>query len=131
MLHVSTTMKSSLVALASALLLHGTSGAQVQFEDITDAAGLAVPQGAGLQIGFGAGLEQLQMTGGAAAGDFNGDGWVDLFVTMLDRHDVLFANLGVDANGEHRGFRDVTARCFPAPGPGPAQQRRGLRGHRQ
>ena len=49
MLHVSTTMKSSLVALASALLLHGTSGAQVQFEDITDAAGLAVPQGAGLK----------------------------------------------------------------------------------
>ncbi|MDG1983052.1 MAG: CRTAC1 family protein [Planctomycetota bacterium] len=112
-------MQSLLAALASTLLLQGTSGAQVQFVDVTDAAGLAVPQGAGLQIGFGAGLEQLQMTGGAAAGDFNGDGWVDLFVTMLDRHDVLFANLGVDGNGDHRGFRDVTARCFPAPGPGP------------
>lgn len=105
--------------LLPAGLLVGTATAQVQFQDVTAAAGVDVAQAAGLATGVGAGLEQLQMTGGAAAADVNGDGWVDLLLTMLDRHDVLFVNLGVDASGEHRGFVDATARCFPAPGPGP------------
>ena len=35
-----------------------------------------------------------RMTGGAAAGDFDGDGSTDLLVTRLDGHDLLFRNRG-------------------------------------
>ena len=35
-----------------------------------------------------------RMTGGAAAGDFDGDGSTDLIVTRLDGHDLLYRNLG-------------------------------------
>ena len=45
-----------------------------------------------------------RMTGGAAAGDFNGDGAIDLLVTRLDGHDLLFRNRGdgtfVDVSAE-------------------------------
>jgi len=50
-----------------------------------------------------------RMTGGAAAGDFDGDGATDLIVTRLDGHDLLFRNLGdgtfVDVSGE-MGLQD-------------------------
>ena len=45
-------------------------------------------------------------TGGAAAGDFDGDGWTDLFVTRSDNTDILYRNLG---NGQ---FADVTSTSF-------------------
>ncbi len=35
-----------------------------------------------------------RMTGGAAAGDFDGDGATDLLVTRLDGYDLLFRNMG-------------------------------------
>ncbi len=35
-----------------------------------------------------------RMTGGAAAGDFDGDGAIDLIVTRMDDHDLLFRNRG-------------------------------------
>ena len=41
-------------------------------------------------------------TGGAAAADYDGDGWPDLFVTRLDGPGILFRNLGDGA------FTDVT-----------------------
>jgi hypothetical protein len=34
------------------------------------------------------------MTGAAAAGDYDRDGWIDLFVTRLHAPDILFRNLG-------------------------------------
>ena len=37
---------------------------------------------------------QLYMTGGAAAADYDNDGWIDLFVTRLDDTDILYRNLG-------------------------------------
>lgn len=37
---------------------------------------------------------QLYMTGGAAAADYDNDGWVDLIVTRLDATDILYRNLG-------------------------------------
>ncbi len=44
----------------------------------------------------------MRMTGGAAAADFDNDGWVDLFVTRIDDTDILYRNLG---NGT---FQDVS-----------------------
>ncbi|MEM8680869.1 MAG: VCBS repeat-containing protein, partial [Planctomycetota bacterium] len=52
---------------------------------------------------------QVYMTGGAAAGDYNNDGWVDLYVTRLDAPDILFENQGGT-------FVDVTTSAF---GPNP------------
>jgi len=46
---------------------------------------------------------QPMMGGGAAAGDFDGDGWVDLYVTRMDDTDILFRN-----NGDGT-FEDVSA----------------------
>lgn len=43
------------------------------------------------------------MAGGAAAGDYDGDGWIDLLVTRYDAHPVMFKNVGgtfVDVTGE-------------------------------
>jgi len=34
------------------------------------------------------------MIGAAAAGDYDGDGWVDLYVTRIDTRNLLFHNLG-------------------------------------
>ena len=42
----------------------------------------------------GALCDAERMTGGAAAGDFDGDGATDLLVTRLDGHDLLFRNRG-------------------------------------
>ena len=42
------------------------------------------------------------MSGGAAAGDFDGDGYVDLYFTRLDNSDILYRNLGDGT------FEDVT-----------------------
>lgn len=37
-----------------------------------------------------------RMTGGAAAGDYDGDGWIDLFLGQTDGPPVLYRNLGPD-----------------------------------
>jgi hypothetical protein len=64
------------------------------FTNVTATAGLTHVQ---------AGSSGTQpMTGGAVAGDFDGDGLVDLFFTRLDRADVLYRNTG-------DGFVDVSA----------------------
>jgi enediyne biosynthesis protein E4 len=36
----------------------------------------------------------VHMSGGAAAGDVDGDGWIDLYVTRLDAPGILFRNMG-------------------------------------
>jgi PKD repeat protein len=72
------------------------------FQNVTTAAGLDYAQ----QRNPSASASPLQsMTGGAAAGDFDGDGWVDLYVTRLDAPDLLFRNRGDGT------FEDVTSRA--------------------
>ncbi len=66
----------------------------MKFTDVTAEAGLA---GAGVSMGAGFSM-------GAAAGDFDNDGNVDLFVAGVGRS-LLYRNLG---NGK---FEDVTARA--------------------
>jgi hypothetical protein len=59
--------------------------------DVTSAAGLDV-----LQLALSdppSSEETVYMTGGAAAGDYDGDGFPDLYVTRLDAPDSLYRNL--------------------------------------
>ena len=73
------------------------------FTDVTHAAGLAYLQHHAADPPAclfdtphepGAFCEPERMTGGAAAGDYDGDGRVDLFVTRLDASGLLFRNRG-------------------------------------
>ena len=89
-------------------LVSGSASAQAHFTDVTLAAGIRYRQ-ATLPLGL---LEMPQMTGGACAGDFDGDGWVDLFVTRMDEAPILYRNRGQNTNGAHLGFEDVSAAAF-------------------
>lgn len=59
---------------------------RLRFTDVTQAAGL-LHEHVAVEV-----IDHL--TGGAAAGDFDGDGWVDLFVTGLAAPDRLYRNRG-------------------------------------
>ena len=72
----------------------------LMFTDVTLSSGVDyvqyhVPDPPGL-------AEPPYYTGGAAAGDYDNDGWVDLFVTRLDAPGILFRNRGDGT------FEDVT-----------------------
>lgn len=73
------------------------SGDRPRFTNVTDQAGIAHSHGIAMAPSLG------RMTGGAAAGDFDGDGWVDLFFTQLGGHELLYRN-----NGDGT-FSDVSA----------------------
>jgi len=88
--------------------------ARPSFQDVTVAAGIHH-----VQDNNGAGPEYW-MTGGAAVADYDNDGWTDLFVTRYHDTDILYRNLGVDGNGNHLGFTDVSAAAF---GPSPFNTR--------
>ncbi|MDH3469028.1 MAG: VCBS repeat-containing protein, partial [Gammaproteobacteria bacterium] len=76
------------------------NSAPKNFTDVTLAAGLDYSQAIrGADLGSG----PAYFTGGAAVGDYDADGWVDLYVTRFDNFDILYRNLG---NGS---FEDVTA----------------------
>ena len=84
---------------ASLLLFMGLSqplAAQPQFTDVTASSGIDYVHG--FQLG-----NHDSMTGGAAARDYDGDGWTDLIVTRFNDPPILYRNLG---NGS---FEDVTA----------------------
>jgi glucosylceramidase len=74
--------------------LAGSARATVTFTNVAAASGLTHIQNAT------PGSEP--MTGGAAAGDFDGDGLVDLFFTRVDGPDVLYRNTGT-------GFVDISS----------------------
>lgn len=61
------------------------------FVDVTLAAGLDYAQAHfdRLDPPF---IQALYFTGGAAAGDYDGDGWIDLYVTRFDAPGILFRN---------------------------------------
>jgi hypothetical protein len=91
-------------ALAAGLVLGGLHDAgAATFSDVTTAAGISFfydPKSP-----FTIPVEEF-LTGGAAAGDFDNDGWVDLYITRHYAPDILYRNNG---NGT---FSDVTATAF-------------------
>lgn len=67
------------------------SGADWGFTDVTGQAGVGYEYG----LGTDTGEDQLAIIGGVAAGDYDGDGWVDLYlVTGQGAPNVLLRNLG-------------------------------------
>ncbi len=83
-------LRSPIVSVIAMLAVGtgATSASAVVYTNVTAAAKINHVQ----NQGFGAG--QLIMTGGAAAGDYDNDGWVDIFVTRLDAPDILYRNKG-------------------------------------
>jgi len=79
------------------------TSAATTFVDVKSSAGIQHSQNATFHDPL---QPKYRMTGGAAAGDFDGDGWVDLYFTRFDDTDVLYRNLG---NGT---FQDVTSSVF-------------------
>ncbi len=76
-----------------------------RFSNFTSQAGIGHTQ---FSSNFEPTVELQILTGGAAAGDFDGDGWVDLFVTRLDGRDILYRNRGASRAEGEPWFENVT-----------------------
>ncbi len=88
------------------------SGQGVIFSDATATAGIAYPLAPLPPFGSGTDADSVWNTGGAAAGDFDNDGWPDLFVSRYWDTPFLYRN-------NHDGtFSDVTSSAFSAGMPG-------------
>ncbi len=123
-------------------LLPTPAPAAVSFTDVTAAAGVSYVQHVGnsdpnlcliqpldpvppeLLAVWPEAAEELEglkcgperFSGGAAVGDYDGDGWDDLFVTRLDAHDLLFRNKG-DGTFEDKSLdAGLTAFVLPTNG---------------
>ena len=87
---------SVLFLLAWIALWNAHANAQPQFVDVAAEAGVDWLHWDGVMpddIPPGD-REVWRMAGGAAAGDFDGDGWTDLFVTRIGQPNLLFRNRG-------------------------------------
>lgn len=71
-----------------------TSSTKVKFVDVTDQAGIGQLQYTTPDCGSMPQCGPESMSGGAAAGDYDNDGNVDLFVTRLDATPFLYRNKG-------------------------------------
>lgn len=74
-----------------------------KFVDVTEQAGIDYEY-APVELLCGGCIPPQVMMGGAAAADYDEDGWVDLFVTRLDAPNILYQNRGDGT------FEDVTDR---------------------
>jgi len=79
---------ASVAIVVGGAIAVGAARAQV-FSEVTVAAGISYNQYANY-----AGFDPRIMSGGAAAGDYDNDGWVDLFVTRADDTNILYRNQG-------------------------------------
>lgn len=99
-------MRNSYLVICATLIVASGSlcSQELTFTDVTVSAGVdylqhryETPPSSNLQV---------YLTGGAAAADYDNDGFVDLFVTLADADDILFRN-----NGDGT-FTDVTDQAF-------------------
>jgi hypothetical protein len=98
------------VVFALFVLHAGTSAAVPTFTDATSSAGINYTLPAVIPL---LGDDSISQSGGAAAGDFDNDGWADLFITRYWDTPYLYRN-------NHDGtFADVTATAFSSGLPGP------------
>jgi len=74
------------------------------FTNVTEDAGLSYIQSA--FVNEGPDVQQPYMSGGAAAGDYDGDGWIDLYATRQGQSDLLYRNRGDGT------FENVTDQVF-------------------
>jgi hypothetical protein len=88
------------------------SASAVVFTDVTTDAEINHLQHPGNAPGAG-----LFRTGGAAAADFDNDGWVDIFATRLNARPLLYRNLG---NGKFRDDAISAGFTSSLPANGPA-----------
>ncbi len=65
----------------------------VTFTDVTTTAGVSASHWDGIPLA-GPNASLAYMVGGAAAADFDNDGWVDLYVTRVRQPNLLYRNLG-------------------------------------
>jgi hypothetical protein len=65
--------------------------AESSFRNVVSAAGLSYQQA---ELNADTMGDMGVMSGGAAAGDFDGDGWMDLYVTRVNLPNLLFRNKG-------------------------------------
>ena len=100
---------SSILRTIGVLLLTQPLAAFAQFTEVSEAAGLSYVQHAPGPFAFcrvtgftAFSCEPERMTGAAAAGDFDGDGWEDLAVSTFREGLILFRNKGDGT------FEDVT-----------------------
>ena len=77
-----------------ALALHDDPAGAVQFVDVAAEVGLVYQHAAAPVTEVQPPAAASQPTGGGAACDVDGDGWVDLVVSRLDAPPILFRNLG-------------------------------------
>jgi len=84
------------------LILHPAI-VSMQFTDVADEAGVTYLQRADPVVAVQPPESAEQPTGGAAAGDYDADGWTDLLVTRGDAPPILFRN-----DGPAGTFSDVT-----------------------
>ncbi len=94
--------KSVVGVFVALFFMHSPADAVMPtFNEIAIAAGVDYDHYVALTGQF----PQNHMAGGAAAGDYDGDGWTDLYVTVLDGPDILFRN-------DEGTFVDVSATAF-------------------
>lgn len=95
-----TPTKSSIIGIILLTMLPTkVFSAEVQFIDVTSESGISY-----IQHSLPADLYYpVHMSGGVAVGDYDGDGYLDLFVTRLAAPNILYRNM---CNGT---FEDVTA----------------------
>jgi hypothetical protein len=75
------------------LLRSPTNVSAQTFSNVTAAAGISHTQFASPPVFFDMSMQQI-MSGGAAARDYDSDGYVDLFFTRMDAPDLLYRNQG-------------------------------------
>lgn len=109
-------LTATLTACAVCWLLRtATAEATWRFTDVTTEAGVAYEHGylPGAAVG-----EPAEVAGGVAAGDYDGDGWTDLYVVHGESgHNLLFRNRGDGTFEERSQFAGVA--LSPRRGSGP------------